>query len=102
MFEQWVGHRLLGEKVVRPHERAHRPVSISSEPVSEGIGIRQACLFVSSLIGALGKLLGGIGRFLLCTVGQAFSRPVILSVLGQFVEKWGVQQVQRRIFWTFL
>ena len=36
LFELWVGHRLLSEKVVRPHERAP-PYSISSVPVSEGI-----------------------------------------------------------------
>ena len=37
LFEQWAGHRLLSEKVTRPHVRANRPVSISSVPVSEGI-----------------------------------------------------------------
>ena len=26
LFEQWAGHRLLNEKVVRPHLRAHRPI----------------------------------------------------------------------------
>ena len=25
LFEQWAGHRLLGEKVTRPHVRANRP-----------------------------------------------------------------------------
>ena len=45
LFEQWAGHRLLSEKVTRPHVRAHRPISISSVPVSEGIEIRQGCRF---------------------------------------------------------
>ena len=36
-FEQWAGHRLLGEKVTRPHVCALRTNSISSVPVSKGI-----------------------------------------------------------------
>ena len=30
LFEQWAGHRLLSEKVIRPRDRAHRLISISS------------------------------------------------------------------------
>ena len=56
LFEQWAGHRLLTEKVTRPHVRAHRPISISSVPVSEGIEIRQGCRLISGLVRALGKL----------------------------------------------
>ena len=26
LFEQWAGHRLLGERVTRPHVRANRPI----------------------------------------------------------------------------
>ena len=26
LFEQWAGHRLLSEKVTRPHVRANRPI----------------------------------------------------------------------------
>ena len=35
IFEQWTGHRLLNEKVIRPHMRANRPISVSYVPVSE-------------------------------------------------------------------
>ena len=35
LFEQWAGHRLLSEKVTRPHVRANRPILIPSVPVSE-------------------------------------------------------------------
>ena len=56
LFEQWAGHRLLGEKVTRHHVRAGRPISVSSVPVSEGIEIRHGCQFISSLVRALGKL----------------------------------------------
>ena len=32
LFEQWAGHRLLSEKVTRPHVRGNRPISILSVP----------------------------------------------------------------------
>ena len=41
LFEQWADHRLLSEKVIRHHVRAHRPISVSSVLVSEGIKILQ-------------------------------------------------------------
>ena len=40
LFEQWAGHRLLSEKVTRPHVRASRPILVPSVLVSEGIEIR--------------------------------------------------------------
>ena len=69
-IEQWAGHRLLSEKVTRPHVRAHRPILIPSVPVSQGIEIRHDCQFLSSLVRALAMLPGGIGRFLPCQVGS--------------------------------
>ena len=57
-----------------PHVRAHRPILIPSVPVSEGIEIRHGCQFVSSLVRALSKLLGGLGRFLPCGLGSHMSR----------------------------
>ena len=50
------------------------PILIPSVPVSEGIEIRHGCQFLSSLVRALAKLTGGIGRFLLCKVGSHLSR----------------------------
>ena len=73
-FEQWAGHRLLSEKVNGPHVRANRPILIPSVPVSEGIEIRHGCQFLGSLVRALAKLPGGIGRFLPCQVGSHVSR----------------------------
>ena len=64
LFEQWAGHRFLNEKFTRSHVRANRPISISSALVSEGTKIRQGCRFISCLVRALGKLHGGLGRFL--------------------------------------
>ena len=60
-------------EVTRP-VRAHRLVSISSVTVSEGIEILQGCRFISSLVRALGKLPGGLGRFLPCAVCSHMSR----------------------------
>ena len=74
LFEQWAGHRLLSEKVTRPHVRANRPILIPSVPVSEGIEIRHGCQFLSSLVCALAKLPGGLGRFLPCGLGSHMSR----------------------------
>ena len=66
LFEQWAGHRLLSEKVTRPHVRAN--------PVSEGIEIRHGCQFLSSLVRAFAKLPGGLGRFMPCNLGSHLSR----------------------------
>ena len=74
LFEHWLGHRLLSEKVARMHLRAHRPTCFPPAPVSEGIQIRQGCQFISSLFRALGKLSGGVGRFIPCVVGGHMSR----------------------------
>ena len=73
LFEQWTGHRLLSEKVIRPHVRANRPILIPSVPVSEGIEIRHGCQFGSGLVRALSKLPGGVGRLLPCDVGPLMS-----------------------------
>ena len=74
LFEQWAGHRLLSEKVTRPHVRAGRSILLPSVPVSEGIEIRHGCQFLSSLVRALAKLPGVLGRFLPCSLGSHMSR----------------------------
>ena len=56
LLERWAGHRLLIEKVTRPHVRANRPISISSVPVSEGIEISQGCRFIASLVSVFGQV----------------------------------------------
>ena len=74
LFEQWAGHRLLSEKVTRPHVRTNRPILIPSVPVSEGSEIRHGCQFICSLVRALAKLPGGLGGFLPCQLGSHMSR----------------------------
>ena len=73
-FEHWSGHRLLSEKLTRPHIRPNRPILIPPAPVSEGVEIRQGCQFISSFVRALSKLPGGMGRFLPCGIGSHMSR----------------------------
>ena len=70
LFEQWAGHRLLSEKVTKPHVRANRSILIASVPVSEGIEMRHGCQFVWTL----SKLPGDMGGFLPCGVGSHMSR----------------------------
>ena len=36
LFEQWACHRLLSEKVTRPHVRANRPISMSAAELLDG------------------------------------------------------------------
>ena len=74
LFEQWAGHRLLSERVTKTHVRADRPILIPSVPVSGRIEIRHGCQFLSSLVRALAKLPGGLGRFLPCRLGSHMSR----------------------------
>ena len=69
LFEQRTCHRLLSEKVTRPHIRPRRPILIPSAPVSEGVETRQECQFVRSLVRALAELPGGLGRFLPYSIG---------------------------------
>ena len=65
---------MLSEKFTRRHVRAGRPILFPSVPVSEGIEIRHGCPFLSSLIRALAKLPGGLGRFMPCSLGSHMSR----------------------------
>ena len=74
LFEQWAGHRLLGEKITRPHVIANRPILLPSVPVSEGIEIQHGCQFLRSLVRALAKLPGDLGGFLPCRIGSHMSR----------------------------
>ena len=91
LFEQWAGHRLLSEKVTRPHVRANRPILIPSMPVSEGIEIRHGCQFMSSLARALAKLPGSLGRFL----PTWFSYVQVKASWMESVFSWFVLQTSR-------
>ena len=110
-----MGHRSLSEKVTRSELRPNRPILLPSKPVSEGIEFQQGCQFICSLFRALGKLIGGLGRFIPCTVGGHMSRlrhlgwhqcshgltsrPLESCVFGHYVGCLGILRVQRRSFW---
>ena len=80
IFEQWAGHRLLSEKVTRPHVRANRSIWIPSVPVSEGIEIRQSCsLYVVKVTRGLRRML--INFFLLINFFKLFLLKLRWSVL---------------------
>ena len=100
LFEQWAGHRLLTEKVTRPRTWANRPILIPSVPLSEGIEIRHGCQFISSLVRALAKLLGGIGRFLPGGIGSHMSHwnPLIINALRLNALFWSIPRFQQRSF----
>ena len=68
LFEQWAGHRLLSEKVSRPHVRDNSQKLVACVPGSEGVEIRHGCQFVSCLVRALAK----VGS---CPVGLALICP---------------------------
>ena len=81
MFEVYTGRRLQTEKTVRSHLRSHRPLTFSGFSVGIGQGIRHGCQFLHSLFRALGRLSGGLARFIPCQPSAHYAR---LSHLG-----WG-------------
>ena len=77
LFEHWLGHRLLSEKVTRMHHlRANRPFYVPPAPVTEGVQIRLGCQYISSFFRALGKLSGGLSRFIPGSIGGDMSGVV--------------------------
>ena len=74
LLEIWMGHRLLPEKTVPARNRPGRCVNIDSPPVSEGVQIRVGCQFVGSMFRRLGRLPGGLGRFVPGSLGPHLCR----------------------------
>ena len=68
------GISFLELSILFDHVRAGRPILLLSVLVSEGIEIRHGCQFFSSLVRALAKLPGGLGRFVPCHLGSHMSR----------------------------
>ena len=73
-FEKWMGHRLLPEKTVPIHNRPGRAVHIGPSPVSDGVQIRVGCHFIGIMFRSLGRLPGGLGRFIPGPLGPHLSR----------------------------
>ena len=75
LFEQWAGHGLLSEKVVRPHVREQSQISISSVLVSKGIEIRQGR--ASSDLWLVGRHFSTLRHL---GWGKVFSKPYFKAV----------------------
>ena len=74
LFEQWAGHRLLKEKVTRPHVRANRPILIPSAPVSEGVEIDMVVSFSAAWFERWPSCLVVLVGSCPCGVGSHMSR----------------------------
>ena len=88
LFEKWVGHRLLPEKTVPIGCRPGRSFHAGTSPVSEGVQLRIGCQFVGSLFRSLGRLPGGINRFIPGSLGassQQAAPPWLAPMWSWFV-----------------
>ena len=74
LFEKWMGHRLLPEKTVTIPNRPGTAVHIGTSPVSDGVQIRVGCQFIGSMFRSLGRLPGGLSRFIPGSLGPHLSR----------------------------
>ena len=57
------------EKAHPRYLRPGRPISVSAVPFGPGIDIWHSCRFIGALMRSLDLLLGGLGRFLPCSIG---------------------------------
>ena len=74
LYERWAGGRLVLEMSVPKPRRLNRPISVSAVPVGPSIDIWRSCRFLGAMIGALGSLSGGLGRFIPCRLGADHCR----------------------------
>ena len=69
MYEFWVGEGLSLEKAHPRYLRPGRPISVSAVPFGPGIDIWRSCRFIGAMMRSLCMLPGGLGRFVLCSIG---------------------------------
>ena len=74
LYELWAGERLCLERAVPRYLRHGRPISVSAVPFGPGIDIWRSCRFIGSLFKSLCFLLGGLGRFVPCSIGANHCR----------------------------
>ena len=74
MFKIFAGHRLQTEEAVRAHLRPRRPLVFSGFTVGMGQEIRHDCQCLHSLFRALGRLPGGLARFIPCQPSAHYTR----------------------------
>ena len=74
LYELWAGERLSLEKATPRYLRPGRPISVSADPYGPGIDIWRSCRFIGALMRSLCLLLGGLGRFVTCSIGANHCR----------------------------
>ena len=62
------------EKAHPRYLRPGRPSSVSAVPFGPGVVIWRSCRFIGALMGSLCLLLGGLGRFVPCSIGANHCR----------------------------
>ena len=68
LYELWAGERLSLEKAHPRYLRPGRPISVSVVPFGPGIDIWRSCRFIGALMRSLCLLLGGLRRFVPCSM----------------------------------
>ena len=74
LYEKWAGERLRVEFSVPKYRRPGRPISVSAAAVCPDAERRNFCQFLATMMRALCRLPGGIGRFILGRIGSDHSR----------------------------
>ena len=75
LCELWAGERLVLEKAHPGYLRPGRPISVSAVPFGTGIDIWRSCRFIiGAMMRSLCMLLGGLGRFVPCSIGAYHCR----------------------------
>ena len=75
LYEVWAGERLVLEKKAHPrYLRPGRPISVSAVPFGPGSDIWRSCRFTGAMMRSLCLLLGGLGRFVPCSIGAHHCR----------------------------
>ena len=74
LYELWAGERLSLEKATPRYLRPGRSISVSAVPFGPGIDIWRSCRFIGALMRSLCLLLGGLGRFVTCSIGANHCR----------------------------
>ena len=70
LHELWAGERLSLEKAQPRYLRPGRPISVLAVPFGPSIDIWRSCRLIGALMRSLYLLLGGLVRFVPCSVGS--------------------------------
>ena len=74
LYENWAGEKLRVEFSVPKYRRPGRPISVSAAPFCPDADIRNLCQYLATMMRALCRLPGGIGRFIPGRTGANHNR----------------------------